>query len=96
MKKATKQAIPASPDVIDTRQSMLEEIDEAAALLRPHYPGASHKELRARAETMRAARYERGSWPSAEEIAHHREFGSWPSAGEIEHYREFGRWPPRP
>jgi hypothetical protein len=45
------------------------ELDEGAALLRPHLPEASDDELRRRAECMRPRRYETGRWPPETELA---------------------------
>jgi hypothetical protein len=47
---------------------MRAEIEECVALLRPHYPEASDKELRRRAECMRSRRYELGKWPDDADI----------------------------
>ena len=52
----------------DILATMAAELDECAELLRPHYPKASKKQLRAIATSMRAERYQTGQWPSDEEI----------------------------
>jgi hypothetical protein len=56
----------AQTDILAT---MNEEIDEAVALLRPHYPNKDEVQLRRRAEAMRSRRYEQGRWPSSDELA---------------------------
>lgn len=53
----------------DILKTMNDEIDEGAALLRPHYPEATPNQLRDRAMCMRADRYKDGHWPSDEELA---------------------------
>jgi hypothetical protein len=51
----------------DTLETMQAELDEGAALLRPYY-GGDDESLRLWAIHWRPWRYEKGCWPSAEEI----------------------------
>jgi hypothetical protein len=55
-------------NVTDILETMRAELDEGAALLRPHYPNADDDSLRQHAEYWRPWRYKMGRWPSAEEI----------------------------
>jgi hypothetical protein len=55
----------AQTDILET---MANEIAEAVALLRPHYPNEDEDQLRRRAEVMHPRRYERGRWPSSDEL----------------------------
>jgi hypothetical protein len=59
--------------MIDTLQSMRDEIDECVELLRPVFTGEDTKGLRARAECMRSERYARGRWPTRDELVEQRE-----------------------
>jgi hypothetical protein len=52
-------------NILETLQA---ELDECVALLRPHYPNEDDNALRERAVRLRPERYEKGRWPSAEEI----------------------------
>ena len=51
-----------------TLTAMKADVEECAALLRPHYPEASDEELHRRAACMRSRRYETGRWPSEADI----------------------------
>jgi hypothetical protein len=53
---------------IDVLESLNAELDECAALLRPHYPDENDEQLRARAMYWRPKRHETGRWPSSQEI----------------------------
>jgi hypothetical protein len=53
---------------IDVLKTMLAELDECAALLRPHYTDESDDELRFLAMYWRPERYKNGCWPSDLEI----------------------------
>ena len=61
--KRNKAAAPKSANVIDSLTTMHAELDEGVELLRPHYPEATDRELRARAESLRPRRYADGRWP---------------------------------
>ena len=47
----------------DVLVTMIDEIAYAVGILRSHYPEDSETELRARAEVLRANRYQSGRWP---------------------------------
>jgi hypothetical protein len=57
---------------IDVLKTLHAELDECAALLRPHYADESDDELRFLATYWRPKRYETGRWPSSEEIEGHK------------------------
>jgi hypothetical protein len=68
-KQAKKRA--SKPAVVqrDTLVTMADEIAEAAEILRLHHPLDDETLLRCRAESLRRERYERGRWPSSDELA---------------------------
>jgi hypothetical protein len=53
---------------INGLESMAAELDEGVALLQPHYPNESGKQLRVRAMYWRPKRYAIGRWPTVKEI----------------------------
>jgi hypothetical protein len=63
--KANKPAVAQA----DTLVTMIDEIAEAAEILRLHHPLDDETLLRCRAENLRRERYERGRWPSSDELA---------------------------
>jgi hypothetical protein len=65
-KQTKKPAAPAPTDILDT---LAGEVAEAVEILRPHYPQDSETELHHRAKALRRKRYERGRWPSSDELA---------------------------
>jgi hypothetical protein len=64
-----KKDFPKRPNDIDAFASMLAEIDEAVALLRPYYPTASEDELHRRARAACHERHKTGRRPSADGLA---------------------------
>jgi hypothetical protein len=53
---------------IDTLKSLNAELDECAALLRPHYPDENDEQLRTHAMGWHRQRCKDGRWPSSKEI----------------------------
>jgi hypothetical protein len=51
------------------RLELADEIAEAVEILRTHHPRDDEILLRCRAEKLRQERYERGRWPSSDELA---------------------------
>src|SRR5262245_44975647 len=56
----------ACPDLVVT---LIEEIAEAAELMRPHFPADDQTTLENRAKFFRPHRYQTGHWPDFEQIA---------------------------
>jgi hypothetical protein len=66
-KRKPRSQIEIKP--INVLTTIVDELAEAVALMRPHFPNDDEYTLRSRAMALRAERYRIGHWPDFQELA---------------------------